>query len=51
MAVPEEDAGAIPQGARAEFHVPAFPGRNYSGTIARSAHALDPKTRTMAGLL
>ena len=48
VAVPEEDAGAIPQGARVEFHAPAFPERNYFGTIARSAHALDPKTRTMA---
>lgn len=48
VAVPEEDAGAIPQGARVEFHVPAFLERNYFGTIARSAHALDPKTRTMA---
>jgi membrane fusion protein, multidrug efflux system len=48
VAVPEENVGAIPQGARVEFHVPAFPERNYSGTIARSAHTLDPKTRTMA---
>ncbi len=48
VAVPEEDAGTIPHGARVEFRVPAFPERKYSGTIARSAHALDPKTRTMA---
>ena len=48
VAVPEEDAGAVAPSARVAFHVPAFPERAYSGTIARSAHALDPKTRTMA---
>jgi hypothetical protein len=30
------------------FRVPAWLERNYSGTIARSSHALDQKTRTMA---
>jgi membrane fusion protein, multidrug efflux system len=48
VAVPEEDSGTIAQGAKVTFHVPAFPDRTYSGTIARSSHALDPKTRTMA---
>ena len=47
VAVPEEDAGAVPEGAAVSFEVPAFPGRGYSGVIARSAHALDQKTRTM----
>jgi len=47
-AVPEEDVGGIVHGSRVEFHVPAFPDRTYSGTVARIAHALDPKTRTMA---
>ena len=47
VAVPEEDAGSIVPAARVEFHVPAFPERAYSGTVARSAHALDTKTRTM----
>jgi membrane fusion protein, multidrug efflux system len=46
--VPEEDTGGIVQGARVEFHVPAYPERVYSGTVARISHALDPKTRTMA---
>ena len=46
VAVPEEDCGAIVQGAKLTFHVPAFPERTYSGSVARSAHALDPKTRT-----
>ena len=47
VAVHEEDAGSIVPAARVEFQVPAFPERTYSGTVARSAHALDPKTRTM----
>jgi RND family efflux transporter MFP subunit len=46
--VPEEDVGGIIPGARVEFSVPAFPRRTFSGTIARIAHALDQKTRTMS---
>jgi membrane fusion protein, multidrug efflux system len=46
--VPEEYTGAIAPGAVVPFRVPAFPARVYSGTVARSAHALDPKSRTMA---
>jgi len=48
VAVPEENTGGIVRGARAEFRVPAYPERIYSGTIARTSHALDPATRTMA---
>jgi membrane fusion protein, multidrug efflux system len=46
--VPEEDVGGIVPGARVEFTVPAFPHRVFAGTVARVAHALDQKTRTMA---
>jgi RND family efflux transporter MFP subunit len=46
--VPEEDVAGVVQGATVTFHVPAYPDRAYSGTVARSAHALDPKNRTMA---
>jgi membrane fusion protein (multidrug efflux system) len=45
--VPEEDAGGVMQGVIVPFRVPAFPDRAYSGTVARSAHALDPKNRTL----
>jgi len=45
--VPEEDAGVLPHGASVVFHVPAFPERTFTGTVARVAHALDTKTRTM----
>ncbi len=48
VAVPEEDVGSIVNGAKVEFRVPAYPERAYSGTVARLAHALDQKTRTMA---
>jgi len=48
VAVPEQEAGAVAKGTQAEFHVPAFPNRAYKGTVARIAHALDPKSRTMA---
>jgi len=48
VAVPEENLGAIPKGSRVPFQVPAFPQRNYSGTLARRAQAVDAKTRTMA---
>jgi membrane fusion protein, multidrug efflux system len=48
VAVPEENAGAIVRGARVEFRVPAFPDRAYTGAVARSAHSLDQKMRTMA---
>ena len=45
--VPEEDVSGIAKGAAVQFQVPAWPDRNYSGTIARISRALDPKTRTM----
>jgi membrane fusion protein (multidrug efflux system) len=48
VAVPEENLGGIVRHAKVEFRVPSYPERTYSGTVARLAHALDPKTRTMA---
>ena len=45
--VPEEDTGGIVSGAKVDFQVPAYPDRKFSGTVARIAHALDQKTRTM----
>jgi len=47
VSVPEEFAGAVARGARVEFRVPAWPDRVFAGAIARSAHALDLKTRTL----
>jgi len=48
VAVPEESVGGIAKGASVTFQVPAYPERNYSGTVARRAQSLDSKTRTMA---
>ncbi len=48
VAVPEEYVGGITDGAKVAFHVPAYPERTYSGTVARVSHALDKGTRTMA---
>ena len=45
--VPEEYVGEMMPGADVSFTVPAYPDRPYTGKIARIAHALDPKTRTM----
>lgn len=47
VAVPESDVGAIPNGARVSFTVPAYPGRTFSGAVARIARSIDVKTRTM----
>jgi len=45
--VPEEEVGEMVPGATVSFRVPAHPDRTYSGKVARIAHALDAKTRTM----
>lgn len=45
--VPETYAAGVAAGTKVEFTVPAFPGRTFSGNIARVAHSLDEKTRTM----
>ncbi len=45
--VPDKYAAGVPEGTKVDFTVPAFPGRTFNGTIARIAHSLDEKTRTM----
>ena len=47
VAVPETYAAGVPEGTKVEFTVPSFPGRMFSGKIARISHAVDIKTRTM----
>lgn len=46
IAVPESALAAV-RGGRINFSVPAWPGRVFSGVVARKAQALDPRTRTM----
>jgi len=48
VAVPEAIVGGIMNGAQAAFTVPAFPMETFHGVVARVAHSLDDKTRTMA---
>jgi RND family efflux transporter MFP subunit len=48
VAVPETDVSGIEAGARVTFTVPAYPGETFSGPIARVAHSMDAKTRSMA---
>jgi membrane fusion protein (multidrug efflux system) len=45
--IPEKYASGIAEGTRIEFSVPAYPGQTFSGTVARIAHSVDVKTRTM----
>jgi RND family efflux transporter MFP subunit len=45
--VPEADVGGIVKGGKIAFTVPAYPGENFYGTLSRSAHSIDPKTRSM----
>ena len=48
VAVPEADAAAVAPGTAATFTVSTFPGQKFSAKVARVAHEIDPKTRTMA---
>jgi RND family efflux transporter MFP subunit len=46
--VPEAYLAGITEGVEMPFTVPAYPGETFKGKVARVAHALDVKTRTMA---
>ena len=48
VAVPEVDVSGIERGARVSFTVPAYPGESFTAPIARVAHSMDIKTRSMA---
>ena len=45
--VPETYTGNVIRGTKVTFHVPAHPGKNYSGTIARIPESLDSQSRSM----
>jgi len=45
--VPEKYATGINIGSKVDFSVPAFPSQTFAGAIARVAHSVDVKTRTM----
>ncbi len=46
--VPEAYIAGVTEGIAITFSVPAYPGQTMSGTLARLAHSVDVKTRTMA---
>ena len=46
--VPEAYIASIATGTPVSFTVPAYPGVDFHGTVARLAHAVDVTTRTMA---
>jgi membrane fusion protein, multidrug efflux system len=45
--VPEKYVSGMAEGAKVQFSVAAYPNQTFSGTVARIAHSLEPKTRTM----
>src|SRR5713101_313880 len=45
--VPEKYVAGVTEGANVQFSVPAFPNQTFSGKVARIAHSLDVRTRTM----
>jgi membrane fusion protein, multidrug efflux system len=45
--VPEKYVAGMVNGAKVDFTVPAFPNQTFTGTVARIAHSVDVKTRTM----
>ena len=47
VAVPEQYAPAIHDGAKATLTLDEYPGRTFTGTIARNSNAIDPESRTL----
>ena len=45
--VPETYVGNLSRGKQVTFHVPAHPGKSYSGVIARIPESLDTQSRSM----
>jgi RND family efflux transporter MFP subunit len=45
--VPEAYVSSVSMGTKVAFRVAAFPEQTFQGTVARSAHSLDMKTRSM----
>lgn len=45
--VPEVDTAGVLIGSKVKFSVSSFPGKMFSGSVARISNSLDPDTRTM----
>ena len=45
--VPEDYSGSVRPGMHASVHIAGYPGQAFAATVARSANAVDPSSRTM----
>jgi RND family efflux transporter MFP subunit len=45
--VPERDTAGVVLGSEVQFSVSSFPGRRFTGTVARISDTLEKETRTM----
>lgn len=45
--VPQNDAPYVAVGTKAQLTLSQYPGRTFEGTVARTAGAIDPRTRTL----
>jgi RND family efflux transporter MFP subunit len=45
--VPQQESVGVHVGLPAELTLPQFPGRQFQGTLVRTADAIDPSTRTL----
>lgn len=45
--LPQSDADSVKVGQAATVTIPELPGRQFKGTVTRTANALDPATRTL----
>jgi RND family efflux transporter MFP subunit len=45
--VPEVDSPSIHKGVKVDIEVPALVGRHFTGSVVRTADAIDPATRTL----
>ena len=47
VSVPEAYAGSVRPGMKAQLVLDEFPGQKFTGTVVRTADAIDPSTRTL----
>ncbi|GGA44369.1 efflux RND transporter periplasmic adaptor subunit [Dyella nitratireducens] len=45
--VPQDDAPYVTAGTKAQLTLSQYPGRTFAGTVARTAGAIDPRSRTL----
>lgn len=45
--VPQDDAAYVVAGTKVQLTLSSYPGRTFSGTVARTSGAIDPRSRTL----